>query len=68
LVIERLIANDARGAQAKLFDVNMLVTVGGRERSIEEHGDLLGRAGFAISRTIPTMSPLTIIEAIPGPD
>jgi SAM-dependent methyltransferase len=68
LVIERVIADDDRGCEAKLFDVNMLVVVGGRERSAVEHNALLTRAGFSPVRILPTMSPLTIIEAAPTPN
>lgn len=65
LVMERVIADDARGCEAKLFDVNMLVVLGGRERSLVQHETLLARAGFAPTRMFPTSSPLTVIEAAP---
>jgi hypothetical protein len=64
LVIERVVSDDARGAEAKLFDVNMLVAVGGRERTAEQHAALLGDAGFRVSRMVPTASALTVIEAV----
>jgi SAM-dependent methyltransferase len=63
LIIERVVAPDQRSAEAKLFDINMLVTVGGRERTEQEHRALLAHAGFALTRMFPTSSPLTIIEA-----
>lgn len=68
LVVERVIADDARGSEAKLFDINMLVMLGGRERSAVQHNALLTRAGFAPLRMLPTTSPLTVIEAAPAPN
>jgi hypothetical protein len=41
LIIERVISEDQQSAEAKLFDINMLVTVGGRERTKEEYAALL---------------------------
>lgn len=43
----------------------MLVLVGGRERSATEFDHLFTRAGFQLTRVIPTDSPLSIVEGIP---
>jgi hypothetical protein len=67
LIIERVIADGQPSAEAKLFDVNMLVTVGGRERTEQEYRMLLAGGGFTIRRMYPTASPLTIIEAAGAP-
>jgi hypothetical protein len=47
----------------------MLAFTGGRERTVEEYRDLLGRAGLELSRVVPL--PLTpggtaLIEAVIG--
>ena len=47
------------------MDLEMLLLPGGRERSAREFGALFDRAGFEMSRVIPTESPLSIIEARP---
>jgi hypothetical protein len=48
---------------AKFLDVNTLVLAeGGRERTEEEYRRLLDQAGF----TIATVSPLSVVEAVPG--
>ena len=40
-VVERLLAPPNAGAEGKLSDLNMLVNVGGRERTLEEFVVLL---------------------------
>jgi hypothetical protein len=49
-----------------LLDLEMLVLVGGRERTASEYADLLSRAGFRQTRVIPTAGPMSIIEAVPA--
>jgi hypothetical protein len=65
IVIERIIPPAGVPSEAKLFDINMLVTVGGQERTEQQHRDLLHAAGFALARIIPTASPLSLIEGVP---
>jgi hypothetical protein len=45
------------------MDLNMLVMLGGRERTEEEYQRLLSEAGFRLARVIPTHSPFSVIEA-----
>jgi hypothetical protein len=49
----------------KLLDIAMLM-ISGRERTEEQFRELLGRAGFRLTRVVPTESPLSIIEAVPS--
>jgi hypothetical protein len=65
LLIERVVPAGNAPAEAKLFDVNMLVVVGGRERTAEEYRALLAQAGLALVQVIPTASPLSLVEARP---
>jgi len=46
--------------------MQMLVVLGGRERTLEEFRGLLEAAGFQVTRVIPTESPFQLIEAIPA--
>ena len=46
-----------------LTDLNVLVLTGGHERTAAEYRTLLGGAGFALARIVPTATPLGIIEA-----
>jgi SAM-dependent methyltransferase len=54
---------DARGAAAN--DVNMLVCTGGRQRSEAEFRALYEAAGFRLTRVVPTMAPVCVIEGEP---
>ena len=45
------------------MDLNMLVVLGGRERTEEEFRHLLSGAGFRLARVIQTHSPFDVIEA-----
>jgi ubiquinone/menaquinone biosynthesis C-methylase UbiE len=65
LVIERLVPEGNEPAEAKLFDINMLVMVGGRERTRAEYASLLEAAGLELARVISTRAPLCILEAVP---
>ena len=47
----------------KVGDLEMLVMPGGRERTADEFGALFARAGFELTRIIPTESPMCIVEA-----
>jgi hypothetical protein len=48
----------------KLIDMEMLLIPGGRERTADEFGALFARAGFDVTRIVPTASPLSVIEAV----
>lgn len=65
LVIERVVPDGPEPAEAKLFDINMLVMMGGCERTGAEHMALLAKAGFTYVRAIATPTPLSLIEAVP---
>ena len=47
----------------KVIDIEMLLMPGGRERTEDEFRSLFERAGFRLTRIIPTKSPLSIVEA-----
>jgi hypothetical protein len=54
IVVERYLADDHREALLVLHaDLEILVNVGGRERTTDEYGSLLARSGFRLARTIP---------------
>ncbi|HEX6997656.1 MAG TPA: methyltransferase [Gammaproteobacteria bacterium] len=64
LVVETLISDEPGPQFAKLLDVIMLATTGGRERTAAEHGRLLADAGFRSERVLPTGSAYSIVEAV----
>ena len=65
LIAERVVPIDNAPSEAKLFDINMLAIVGGRERTEAEYRRLLERSGLTLVRVIATKSPLSVIEAHP---
>jgi hypothetical protein len=66
LVIERDLgpANDA--PDVKVSDLNMLVMLGGRERTAGEYERLLAGAGFRLAGVTPTASGYSVFEAAPS--
>jgi len=64
LLVDMIVPDAASPSFSKLLDLNMLVINGGRERTIAEFCALLNAAGYKLSRTVPTMAPQSVIEAI----
>ena len=62
LVIERVIPLGNGPAEAKLFDINMMVNLGALERTEREYAALLEQSGLELVRTLPTASPLSVVE------
>ena len=48
----------------KVIDIEMMLLPGGRERTEEEFRSLFDRAGFRLTRIVPTKSPLAVIEGV----
>jgi hypothetical protein len=67
LVIERIIPPGNEPFFGKLADLNLLVMYKGRHRTEREYRSLFARAGFELTRIIPTHSPteFSVIEGIP---
>ena len=63
LLVEMVIPADNRPSPAQAMDLNMLVVLGGRERTEAEYRQLLQTAGFRLHQIIPTHSPFSVIEA-----
>jgi SAM-dependent methyltransferase len=63
LLVEMVIPPDNRPSPAQAMDLNMMVLLGGRERTEEEYQHLFQAAGFRLERIIPTHSPFSVIEA-----
>ena len=64
LIIEMLVPPGNGPSLSKLLDIQMMATMqGGKERTQKEYGALLASAGFAITAIIPTIAPLSLIEA-----
>lgn len=64
LLIEAVVGDVNEPDFAKILDIEMLVSPGGKERTANEYADLFRQAGLKLSRIIPTKSPYSIIEAV----
>ena len=65
LVIEIVLPLIEDPAFGSLLDLNMLVMSGGQERTKDEYRSLLENSGFRLTQVIPTLAPVSILEAIP---
>lgn len=65
LVVEMTLPDGPAGAPSPvpLMDMNMLVMLGGRERTAAEFTALLARCGYVVERVVPTPGPFSVIEA-----
>ena len=66
ILIEQVVPEGNDPQLSKFADLIMMVMTGGRERTGEQYGKLLERAGFRLARIIPTESPVNLIEAVPA--
>jgi hypothetical protein len=70
LLVEAIVPERAgESPEAIRMDLHMLMLLGGRERTEREYRELLGAAGFALQRVVPTASPtgLCVLEATASP-
>jgi hypothetical protein len=65
ILVETILPSGDQPSFANLFDLNMLVMTGGRERTEAEFRRLLTRAGFRLSGLIPLTLDTHIIEGKP---
>ncbi len=65
LITELVLPEGDARHPGKRLDVMMLVLTEGQERSEREYRELLEKAGFRLSRVIPTQSAASVVEAFP---
>jgi len=63
LIIDAVVPEDDRPDLGKIIDLEMLMTPGGVERTATEFRELLADSGFKMTRIIPTVGPISIVEA-----
>jgi O-methyltransferase domain len=67
LIAEIVLPEGNQPSRGKLTDLQMLVmTAGGRARTEVEHRTLLDRAGFRLTRIVPSNGLVSIVEAVPN--
>ncbi|QSQ28131.1 methyltransferase [Pyxidicoccus parkwayensis] len=66
LVVETVLPGDNAMHFGNLYDMAMLVLVGGQERTEAEYSALARRAGMKVSRILPTVMPPSVVELVPA--
>jgi len=66
LIVETVLPEGDTPHQGKVQDMVMLVIPGGQERTEAEYAALLRKAGFRLSRVVPTESVVSVVEAVPA--
>jgi hypothetical protein len=64
IVIERILDEVGEPGLAPLMDLNMMVMLTGRERTLAEYCGLLKNAGLRFSKSTPLRSQMVVIEAV----
>jgi hypothetical protein len=64
LLVEMVLPLGDTPHPGKMLDMTMLVSMGGQERTEVEYGALLTKAGFRLTRVVPTSSAASIVEAV----
>jgi hypothetical protein len=64
LIVEMVLPSGDTPHPGKLLDMIMLAIPGGQERTEEEYRTLLSKAGFRLTRVVPTASAVSVIEAV----
>lgn len=65
LIVEIVLPAGDTPHPGKVMDMVMLVFPGGQERTEAEFASLLGKSGFRLNRVVPTVSAVSVLEAIP---
>ena len=66
LVLEGVVPPGNTPHLSKALDLDMMLFVGGRERTEAQWRALLADTGFRTTRIVPTVSPISLVEAVPG--
>ena len=64
IIVDFVLPEGSQPHPGKLLDLLMLLIPGGRERTEPEWQALLGKAGFTITRIVPTKAVASVIEAV----
>ncbi|MFH0246476.1 methyltransferase [Streptomyces sp. HK10] len=65
LVIEYVIPENNEKHIGHTIDLWLMLMLGAQERTLAEYTELFAKAGFKLTRAVPTGAPISIIEAIP---
>jgi hypothetical protein len=65
MIVEMVLPPGDTPHPGKILDLVMLVGPGGMERTPDEYSALLNKAGYQMTRIVPTQSPVSIVEGTP---
>jgi O-methyltransferase/methyltransferase family protein len=65
LVIEYVLNGNNERHLGNIIDLWLLLMLGAKERTLPEYTELFAKAGLKVVRSIPTTTPISIIEAVP---
>lgn len=66
LVVDDVIQPGNDFYAGKLLDLQMLIFPGGKERTEKQFRELFAAGGWKLSRVVPTVTPICIVEGIPA--
>jgi hypothetical protein len=66
LVVERVVGRPNEDPMTKFGDLNMLVSPGGRERTVDEFRELFAATGLRLDGVTPTATGPSVLEAVPA--
>jgi SAM-dependent methyltransferase len=66
LLLERVLIPEEPAPSTAFLDLHMLVLLGGKGRTAAEFANTLSRAGFELTKVIPTRSERSIVESRPA--
>jgi hypothetical protein len=64
LIVEMVLPPGNEPHPGKMLDIMMLVGPGGQERTASEYEALLRKAGFRLTRVVPTPSAVSVVESV----
>jgi hypothetical protein len=65
LVIEYVIPENNEKHLGNTIDLWLMLMLGAQERTLAEYTELFAKAGFKLTRAVPTSAPISVIEGIP---
>ncbi|MFI9808933.1 methyltransferase [Streptomyces sp. NPDC052301] len=65
LVIEYVLPENNENHLGHTIDLWLMLMLGAQDRTLAEYTELFAKAGFKVTRAVPTSAPISIIEAIP---
>lgn len=64
LLVEVVLPPGNEPSFGKIMDIEMMLLPGGTERTEAEYKELFAKAGFQLTRVVPTASPVSLIEGL----